>query len=144
MLNCPLWRFLQDNPYNGVPSGPAGGTTEMSFVTFEFCDFYQSNWSNPPALSEWVCVCVCQCVCVRQRIKIKHHLPENHASVRVKMHPVRVSIPSFRSENSSVEKGYTVSCSLINPVCLCVCVSPVLPLSSDLMSTVPLSLSVRS
>uniref|UniRef100_A0A3Q4M387 Sorting nexin 24 n=4 Tax=Pseudocrenilabrinae TaxID=318546 RepID=A0A3Q4M387_NEOBR len=24
------------------------------------------------------------------------------------MHPVRVSIPSFRSENSSVEKGYTV------------------------------------
>ncbi|RVE65733.1 hypothetical protein OJAV_G00119460 [Oryzias javanicus] len=24
------------------------------------------------------------------------------------MHPVRVSIPSFRSENNSIEKGYTV------------------------------------
>ncbi|TDH02007.1 hypothetical protein EPR50_G00168600 [Perca flavescens] len=27
---------------------------------------------------------------------------------QVKMHPVRVSIPSFRSENNSIEKGYTV------------------------------------
>ena len=34
------------------------------------------------------------------------------------MHPVQVWIPSFRSENNSIEKGYTVSCSGITSVCL--------------------------
>lgn len=54
----------------------------------------ETNWSKPPA----VCVCVCAGVFTRTQ----------YAIFRVKMHPVRVSIPSFRSEHSSIERGYTV------------------------------------
>lgn len=60
-----------------------------------------------------VCVCVRECVYGGSNIIRKKRL-----LFQVKMHPVRVSIPSFRSENNSIEKGFTVSCSVITSVCL--------------------------
>lgn len=46
-----------------VPSASLGGTSEISFVMFEFSDFYQPNWIIH---QQWVCVCMCVCLCTSQ------------------------------------------------------------------------------
>lgn len=82
----------------------------------------QRNWSKPPVCVRgvcviWACVCVVGSNIIRERVRFE-----------VKMHPVSVSIPSFRSETSPMEKGFTVSC----PTTTSVCLSAVLLLSSGL------------
>lgn len=52
-------------------------------------------------------MCVVGSNIIRERVRFE-----------VKMHPVSVSIPSFRSETSPMEKGFTVSCPTTTSVCL--------------------------
>lgn len=108
------------------PSAPPGGATEASPAYLSSVIFIRAARVTGVNHQQGVCVCVFVCLgtCVCVFVPQDQIIPSKLNIFPVEMHPVKVSIPSFRSENNSIERGYTVSCSAITSVCLCL----VLPL----------------